>query len=76
MTTLRFLFTRRRLAAALALGAAVAVPSQPLPNPYRLVDGWAKLPPGRTMGAVGDLTISPDGKHLWASPARGGSRNT
>ena len=37
-----------------------------LPNPYRTVDGWAKLPDGRNMGAVGDLTMDPDGKHLWA----------
>ena len=40
--------------------------SQSLPNPYRLVDGWAKLPDGRRMGAVGDLAMDPDGKHLWA----------
>ena len=36
-----------------------------LPNPYRVVDSWAKLPDGRTMGAVGDLTMDPDGQHLW-----------
>jgi DNA-binding beta-propeller fold protein YncE len=36
-----------------------------LPNPYRSVGPWAKLPEGRAMGAVGDLTMDPDGKHLW-----------
>jgi len=36
------------------------------PNPYRTVDNWAKLPAGRSMGAVGDLTMDPDGQHLWA----------
>lgn len=35
------------------------------PNPYRTVGPWAKLPEGRAMGAVGDLTMDPDGKHLW-----------
>ena len=36
------------------------------PSPYRTVDDWAKLPGGRQMGAVGKLTIDPDGEHLWA----------
>ena len=39
---------------------------QALPNKYRLVDDWAKLPGGRTMGAVGKVTIDPDGRHVWA----------
>ena len=39
--------------------------AQALPNPYRMVEGWAKLPDGRTMGALGDLKLDPDGKHLW-----------
>jgi len=45
--------------------AAVHTSSYALPNPYRVVDSWAKLPNGRTMGAVGDLTMDPDGQHLW-----------
>lgn len=40
--------------------------AQPLMNPYRAAEGWAKLPPGRPMGAVGDLKFDPDGRHLWA----------
>ena len=36
------------------------------PSPYRTVDDWAKLPGGRQMGAVGKVTIDPDGEHLWA----------
>ena len=39
---------------------------QPYPNPYRKVEGWAKLPDGRNMGAVGKVTIDPDGEHIWA----------
>lgn len=33
---------------------------------YRLVDDWAQLPDGREMGAVGKITMDPDGEHLWA----------
>jgi hypothetical protein len=40
--------------------------AQVLPNPYRIVDGWAQLPNGRPMGAVGKAAIDRDGRHLWA----------
>jgi DNA-binding beta-propeller fold protein YncE len=43
-----------------------SVLGQALPNKYRLVDGWAKLPGGRPMGAVGDVTVDRDGQHVWA----------
>jgi len=36
------------------------------PNPYRIVEGWAQLPNGRPMGAVGKASIDPDGRHVWA----------
>lgn len=56
----------QRTVAALALLCLLPLArSQGLPNPYRAVDGWAKLPAGRSMGAVGDLKLDPDGKHLW-----------
>jgi hypothetical protein len=54
------------LAAVVLLGAADVSSPQALPNPYRAVDGWAKLPNGREMGAVGDVAIDPDGRHVWA----------
>jgi sugar lactone lactonase YvrE len=40
--------------------------AQALPDPYRAVDGWARLPGGRAMGAVGDVDVSPDGAQVWA----------
>lgn len=52
--------------AALLVFAACSAQSQSLPNPYRLVDDWAQLPDGREMGAVGDVIIDPDGRHVWA----------
>ena len=61
---------RRKLVLAFAAvtmaGIAVEASSQALPNPYRAVDGWAQLPDGRQMGAVGGVTIDSDGKHVWA----------
>jgi hypothetical protein len=47
------------------LGAGAAE-AQVLVNPYRQVEGWATLPGGRTMGAVGGVTMDPDGEHVWA----------
>jgi sugar lactone lactonase YvrE len=35
------------------------------PNPYRLDDGWAKLPEGRKWGMTGALDIDHDGRSLW-----------
>ena len=62
--------SRREFAVALAvmtaLGCGAEVLAQALPNPYRLVDDWTKLPGGREMGAVGGVTIDPDGRHVWA----------
>jgi DNA-binding beta-propeller fold protein YncE len=54
------------LAIIIALCFASQAFAQSLPNPYRAVDDWAKLPAGRQMGAVGGVTMDPDGKHVWA----------
>ena len=63
------------LLAALGLIVIAAVVSPPgtngalaqaLPNPYRIVDGWAQLPKRPPMGAVGKVAIDPDGRHIWA----------
>ena len=64
MKTSRLLLTFA-LAGGLFLGATAALAAQ-APNPYRLVEDWAKLPGGRTMGAVGGVTLDPDGRHIWA----------
>jgi len=56
--------------AVLVIGASfrhdVGVSAQVPTNPYRIVDGWAQLPNGRSMGAVGKVAIDPDGRHVWA----------
>ena len=50
----------------IALGVATDAAMQAYPNPYRLVDGWAKFTDGRIVGAVGDTTVDNDGEHIWA----------
>jgi DNA-binding beta-propeller fold protein YncE len=35
-----------------------------LPNPYHVVDNWAKLPPGRVWGQVATVDIDPKG-NIW-----------
>jgi DNA-binding beta-propeller fold protein YncE len=64
----RVIVGRTRFVAPLLTMLALAgldAAAQSLPNPYRLVDGWARMPEGRQMGAVGDLKLDPDGQHLW-----------
>jgi len=45
---------------------AVPILAQNSTNAYAVVDGWAKLPGSREMGAVGKTTIDRDGRHIWA----------
>jgi sugar lactone lactonase YvrE len=42
-------------------------PVNDLPNPYRTVEGWAKLPAGRTWGATSAVDIDRDGKSTWVA---------
>jgi DNA-binding beta-propeller fold protein YncE len=36
------------------------------PNPYKLDEGWLKMPEGRKIGATFGLSIDRDGQSLWA----------
>lgn len=51
---------------AMFVGGMINAYGQSYPNPYQLVENWAKLPDGRIMGAVGKVTVDPDGEHIWA----------
>ena len=42
-------------------------PINDLPNPYTTVEGWAKMPEGRTWGATSAVEIDPDGKSIWVA---------
>jgi sugar lactone lactonase YvrE len=40
-------------------------PNGDLPNPYRAIPNWAKLPDGRQWGSTAGVAVAPDGK-IWA----------
>ena len=56
---------------ALALTGAVAAqstaPTNDLPNPYRTIEGWAKLPEGRTWGSTSAVDVDRDGRSIWVA---------
>ena len=56
-----------------AVTAQIPAPINDLPNPYQSIDGWAKLPDGRTWGSTAGVDIDPDGVHLWAIDRCGGN---
>lgn len=51
------------LLALFAVGTAAA--QNHAPNPYRTVEGWAKLPDGREWGATSAVYPANDGEHIW-----------
>jgi sugar lactone lactonase YvrE len=52
---------------ATAIGQADIPPTNDLPNPYRTIEGWAKMPEGRTWGATSAVAIDPDGVSVWVA---------
>ncbi|HUF51901.1 MAG TPA: peptidyl-alpha-hydroxyglycine alpha-amidating lyase family protein [Longimicrobiales bacterium] len=42
-------------------------PTNDHPNPYETVEGWAKLPAGRTWGATSAVEIDRDGVSIWVA---------
>ena len=69
----------RRIRCLLALAAVAAggiswssasaqdAPTNDAPNPYRTVEGWAKLPEGRKWGSTSAVDIDKDGKSIWVA---------
>jgi len=53
-------------AAPLAAQADMA-PVNSLPNPYRTIEGWAKMPEGRTWGSTSAVAIDRDGQSVWVA---------
>ena len=50
------------LAASLAVTSLAAQP-----NPYKTIEGWAKMPEGRKWGATSAVDIAPNGKDIWVA---------
>ena len=42
-------------------------PTNDAPNPYQTIEGWAKMPAGRTWGATSAVDIDKDGKSIWVA---------
>jgi DNA-binding beta-propeller fold protein YncE len=71
-----WLATHVKRALGIAIVAAIAMSGErgngqegpdpnALPNPYRMEEGWAKLPEGRKWGAAIGVDIDRDGKSVW-----------
>ena len=59
-------FAPAGFAALLALAAAGAQqPTNAAPNPYKTIEGWGKLPAGRTWGSTSAVDIDKDGSSIW-----------
>jgi DNA-binding beta-propeller fold protein YncE len=44
-----------------------AAPTNNLPDPYRAVEGWARLPAGRTWGSLSAVAVDRDGVSIWVA---------
>jgi len=54
--------------AAVAAGALLSLAQEnSAPNPYRTVEGWAKLPEGRSWGSTSAVDIDRDGTSVWVA---------
>jgi len=60
-----FVFLVAGAFASVFAGSAAA--QMQAPNPYRAVDGWARLPGGRTWGATSAVYPAPDGERIWVA---------
>ena len=47
--------------------APMATPTNDAPNPYSTIEGFAKLPDGRSWGSTSAVDIDKDGKTIWVA---------
>src|SRR5262245_21636329 len=52
---------------AAAQSQAGMAPVNSLPNPYQTIEGWAKMPEGRTWGSTSAVAIDRDGQSIWVA---------
>ena len=81
---MRVTMTRCRVAAVVAAAlvagggpwraGAGSSPTNSAPNPYQTIEGWAKMPAGRTWGATSAVDIDKDGKSIWVAERCGANR--
>jgi len=64
----RFLGTLLALAPlASAAAQSGGGPVNQAPNPYRTIEGWARLPEGRAWGSTSAVEIDRDGRSIWVA---------
>ena len=63
-TQMVYLHTRRAVLAAVVLLSARGFAQE---NPYRTVENWAQMPPGRAWGSTSAVDIDRDGKSIWVA---------
>src|SRR5215468_4412226 len=51
-------------------------PTNDLPNPYKSIAPWGKLPDGRTWGALNAVDIDRDGESIWVADRCGANPDT
>src|SRR5262245_42465818 len=49
------------------LAQSQVAPTNSAPNPYQTIEGWAKMPEGRTWGSTSAVEIDRDGKSIWVA---------
>ena len=65
------------IAVALLCGADAGLqPTNDLPNPYKMIAPWGKLPDGRKWGALNAVAIDRDGLSLWVADRCGANPDT
>jgi len=42
-------------------------PTNDAPNPYQTIEGWAKMPAGRTWGSTSAVDVAADGTSIWVA---------
>jgi sugar lactone lactonase YvrE len=50
-----------------AYGQSNMSPTNDAPNPYRTIEGWAKLPDGRAWGSTSAVEVDADGASIWVA---------
>jgi streptogramin lyase len=67
LQSLRFAAIALFAISAGAVYSQTAAPTNALPDPYRSVENWAKMPQGRTWGSTAGVWIDPDGASVWVA---------
>jgi sugar lactone lactonase YvrE len=68
MSVVRRMATSLWVVFASSAGAqAATAPVNDRPNPYQTVEGWAKMPAGRTWGSTSAVDIDKDGTSIWVA---------